>query len=133
LQAGVTEGQKLINAKIANIGTPVNGWLLQTGSGTYGTDYLLRAAVAKYGLGGNAAEEAFYPVAETDSNGKILTGGTNYTIHFTPAQIPPVNPKGFWSITIYNSTQRLVPNPMGSSREQPIDCSCRRSAHTRIE
>jgi hypothetical protein len=37
LQAGVTEGEKLVNAKVANIGTPVNGWLLQTGSGTYGT------------------------------------------------------------------------------------------------
>jgi len=112
LQTGVTEGEKLINGKIANIGTSVNGWLLQTGSGTYGTNYLLRAAVAKYGLGGNAAEEAFYPVAETDSNGSILTGGTNYTIHFKPSQIPPANPKGFWSITMYNSTQRLLPNPI---------------------
>jgi len=73
LQAGIAEGEKLINAKIANIGTPVNGWLLQTGSGTYGNDYLLRADIAKYGLGGNAAEEAFYPVALTDSNGKNLT------------------------------------------------------------
>jgi len=111
-QAGITEGEKLINAKIANIGTPVNGWLLQTGSGTYGNDYLLRAAIAKYGLGGNAAEEAFYPVGLTDSNGKNLTGGVNYTIHFKPSQIPPVNPKGFWSITMYNSTQRLVSNPI---------------------
>jgi len=112
LQAGITEGEKLINAKIANIGTPVNGWLVQTGSGTYGTDYLLRAAVAKYGLGANAAEEAFYPIALTDSTGKNLTGGVNYTIHFKPSQIPPVNKLGFWSITMYNSTQRLVPNPI---------------------
>jgi hypothetical protein len=99
LQTGITEGEKLINTKIANLGTPKNGWLL-------------RAAIAKYVLGGNAAEEAFYPVAEADSSGKILTGGTNYTIHFNPSQIPPVNPLGFWSITMYNSTQRLVPNPI---------------------
>jgi len=112
LQSGIAEGEKLINTKIANIGTPVNGWLLQTGSGTYGNDYLLRAAIAKYGLGGNAAEEAFYPVAITDSSGKNLTGGVNYTIHFKPSQIPPVNKLGFWSITMYNSTQRLVPNPI---------------------
>jgi hypothetical protein len=112
LQAGITEGEKLINAKITNIGTTVNGWLIQTGSGTYGTDYLLRAAVAKYGLGANAAEEAFYPVGMTDSSGKNLTGGVNYTIHFKPSQIPPVNKLGFWSITMYNSTQRLVPNPI---------------------
>jgi hypothetical protein len=112
LQAGVTEGEKLINTKVANIGSPLNGWLIQTGSGTYGNDYLLRAAVAKYGLGGNAAEEAFYPVAMTDSSGKNLTGGVNYTIHFKPSQIPPVNKLGFWSITMYNSTQCLVPNPI---------------------
>ena len=48
----------------------------------------------------------------TDSSGKNLTGGVNYTIHFKPSQIPPVNKLGFWSITMYNSTQRLVPNPI---------------------
>ena len=68
--------------------------------------------VAKYGLGGNAAEEAFYPITFTDANGTALTGGTNYIIHFKPSQIPPVSPKGFWSITAYNSTQRLIPNPI---------------------
>ena len=31
-------------------------------------------------------------------------------MHFKPGQIPQV--KGFWSITAYNSTQRLVPNPI---------------------
>jgi hypothetical protein len=72
----------------------------------------LCAAVAKYGLGGNGAEEAFYLGGFTDANGKPLMGGSTYLIHFTPAQIPPVNPKGFWCITAYNSTQRLVPNPL---------------------
>jgi hypothetical protein len=106
------KGEKLINAKIANFGVNMNGWTTNLGVGTYGTDYLLRAAVARYGLGGNAAEEAFYLASFADANGKPLTGGANYTIHFTPAQIPPVNPGGFWSITAYNSTQRLVPNPI---------------------
>ena len=67
-------------------------------------------APAKAGLGANAAIEALYPVAFTDANGKTLTGGTNYIMHFKPGQIPQV--KGFWSITAYNSTQRLVPNPI---------------------
>jgi hypothetical protein len=112
LQTGITEGENLIDAKIANVGTNVNGWLVQTEGGTYGTQYLLRAAVAKHGLGANAAEEALYPVAFTDVNGSILTGANNYTIHFKPGQIPPVSPLGFWSITMYNSTQRLVANPI---------------------
>jgi hypothetical protein len=101
-----------MNAKFTNLGTSVNGWLLNLSPGTYGTQYLLRAAIAKYGLGGNAAEEAFYPVAETDSNGRALTGGTNYTMHFKSSQIPPVSTVGFWSITAYNSTERLIPNPI---------------------
>jgi hypothetical protein len=112
LQAGITEGEKLINAKIANLGPGVNGWFIQTNAGTYGTSYLLRAAVAKYGLGGNAAEEAFYPITFTDGSGAALKGGTNYVIHFKPGQLPPVQPVGFWSVTAYNSTQRLIPNPI---------------------
>jgi hypothetical protein len=90
----------------------VNGWLWSSGVGSYGTEYILPADTAKYGLGANTAEGAFYPVAMTDSSGKNLTGGVNYPIHFKPSQIPPVNKLGFWSITMYNSTQRLVPNPI---------------------
>jgi hypothetical protein len=56
--------------------------------------------------------ESLYPWALTDANGKTLTGGSKYLIQFKPAQIPPVNKLGFWSITAYNSTQRLVPNPI---------------------
>jgi len=107
LQAGIAEGENLINAKIANVGTFMNGWLVQPDYGIYGTNYLLRAATAKAGLGANAVIEALYPVAFTDASGKTLTGGTNYVMHFKPGQTPGV--KGFWSITAYNSTQRLVP------------------------
>ena len=112
LETGVTEGQKLINTKIANIGTNVNGWLVQTNVGTYGTNYLLRAATASVGLGSNTAEESLYPITFTDVNESTLTGANNYTIHFDPGQIPPVSPLGFWSVTIYNNTQGLVANPI---------------------
>jgi hypothetical protein len=73
---------------------------------------MLVRLIGRYGLGANAAEEALYMPAFIDANGTTLKGGTNYVIHFTPAQIPPVNPGGFWSITAYNSTQRLMPNPI---------------------
>jgi hypothetical protein len=92
LHTGITEGEKLIDARFANLATSVNGWLINLSPGTYGTNYLLRAVTAKfgmggsaayapagvaeYGLGGNAAEEALYPVALTDSSGNTLTGGT---------------------------------------------------------
>jgi len=101
LQTGITEGQKLINAKEANLGTSVNGWLVNGAAGVYGTDYLSRAAITQLGIGANVVQEALYPAIFTDSEGKPLSGTNNYTIHFDPAKTPPVD--AFWSITMYNN------------------------------
>jgi hypothetical protein len=110
LQTGITEGQKAIDAEVANAGTNINGWRYAIPTGDYGTDYLFRAAVTQIGLGANIAQESLYPVAFTDSQGKPLTGTNNYTIHFNPGQTPPV--KGFWSITMYNNKSLFVNNPI---------------------
>src|SRR5215207_2518320 len=69
LQTGITEGEKLIAAQVPNLGTEVNGWRVSP-AGLYGLDYLFRAAVTKLGLGANIAQEALYPPAFTDSEGK---------------------------------------------------------------
>ena len=110
LQTGITEGQKMIDAKVANLGTNVNGWLVDAAAGVYGTDYLFRAAITQYGLGANIAQEALYPFTFTDLEGKPLTGANNYTIHFNAGQTPPV--KAFWSITMYNNKSLFVDNPI---------------------
>lgn len=110
LQTGITEGQKMIDAEVANTGTNVNGWRYAIPTGDYGTDYLFRAAVTQLGLGANIAQEALYPVTFTDSQGKPLTGANNYIIHFNPGQTPPVN--AFWSITTYNNKSLFVDNPI---------------------
>jgi len=120
LEKGIANGEQLIDEQVQNIGTVVNGWsipglILKDGKGkfefgNYGTDYLLRAAVAKFGLFANSAEEAVYPTAFTDSQGQNLTGTHNYIIHFDKGQLPPV--KAFWSLTIYNNKSYLVDNPI---------------------
>ena len=81
LQTGITEGEKLIAPQIPNLGTEVNGWRV-TPAGVYGVDYLFRAAVTKLGIGANIAQEALYPPAFTDSEGKPLSGNSSYVIHF---------------------------------------------------
>jgi hypothetical protein len=110
LQTGITESQKMIDAKVANVGTKNNGWLVFAQAGDYGTDYLFRAAITQAGLGANIAQEALYPATFTDIEGKPLTGANNYTIHFNPGQTPPV--KAFWSITMYNNKSLFVDNPI---------------------
>ena len=110
LQNGITEGQKLIDAQVANFGTLENGWLVNTAAGVYGTNYLFRAAVTQFGLGANIAQEALYPATFTDSTGKPLSGNSSYLIHFEPGQTPPVD--GFWSISMYNDKNLFVDNPL---------------------
>jgi hypothetical protein len=109
LQTGITEGEKLIAAKVPNLGTEVNGWRVSP-AGLYGLDYLFRAAVTKLGLGANIAQEALYPPAFTDSQGKPLSGNSSYVIHFDPGQQPPVD--AFWSISMYNNASYFVDNPI---------------------
>ena len=110
LQTGITEGQKMIDARVAVFGTVVNGWLTNAQAGFYGSDYLFRAAVTQFGLGANIGQEAFYPSTFTDSLGKPLSGNSSYLIHFEPGQTPPVD--GFWSISMYNDKNIFVDNPI---------------------
>jgi hypothetical protein len=120
LENGIVDGEKIINARLQVLGADVNGWditgMVANGSnttidvGNYGTDYLMRAAIAKYGLFANSPEEAVYPVAFTDSQGQNLTGANKYVIHFDKGQTPPVN--AFWSLTMYNNASYLADNPI---------------------
>jgi DNA sulfur modification protein DndE len=99
-----------------------NGWIVSTGSGHYGTDYLQRALVAYIGVGGNLPDDAFYPIARFDGDGKLLNSASRYAMHFTKADIPPIHPQGFWSLTIYDKEYFLAPNAINrnelSSRDK---------------
>jgi len=89
----------------------VDGWgMMGSPIGTYGTDYLKRAYVAYFGLGANVVEDAVYPSARAQSDGKPFDSGAKYTIHFTKAQLPPA--RAFWSLTLYNDKQFLAANPI---------------------
>jgi hypothetical protein len=88
-----------------------NGWMVSTASGHYDTDYLQRALVAYIGVGGNLPADAFYPIARFDGDGKVLNGASRYVMHFTKSDIPPIQPQGFWSLTMYDKEYFLTPNP----------------------
>jgi hypothetical protein len=89
----------------------VNGWnLIKNSVGTYGTDYVSRAIVAYGGLGANQREDATYPSAAVDSDGKPLSGANNYVIHFNKGETPPA--KAFWSLTMYDPEGYMVANPI---------------------
>jgi hypothetical protein len=87
------------------------GWLLPASNiGDYGTDYRFRAIIAVVGLGANTPDEAIYPTGITDSTGALFDGANAYRLTFAPGDEPPA--KYFWSVTMYDSSAYLVPNPI---------------------
>ncbi|HYZ42208.1 MAG TPA: DUF1254 domain-containing protein, partial [Stellaceae bacterium] len=90
--------------------TQQNGWSVDLTAGDYGSDYLHRAAIARFGLGANIAADAIYPSTAIDGAGEPLVGAKNYVIHFPPGATPPV--RGFWSLTVYDRDGFLVANPI---------------------
>ena len=108
---GAREGQaKIIAEGNRPHGKVINGWEFMTNIGRYDTDYLWRALVAMIGLGANLPEDAIYPRATTDADDQPLNGTNRYEITFAKGQLPPVN--AFWSITIYDSRQSFIKNPI---------------------
>ncbi len=108
IEAGVAAGVKAMRETVR--GKVVNGWQIALDMGRYGTKYTYRAGWTFFGVGGNLPEDAVYPFAELDGDGKRFNGANNYTLHFTKAEIPPVD--AFWSLTMYDDDAYLVANPI---------------------
>lgn len=86
-----------------------HGWAVTKPEiGNFGTDYLYRAGVAYVGLVANTPDQALYYPGMLDSRFRPLKGKQSYVIHFAPGQTPPTDPGGFWSLTVYDSTGKLV-------------------------
>ena len=89
----------------------VNGWLLPLNLGRYGTDYNTRAFVAYVGLGALWCDDAVYPSAFVDGDGKPLDGARAYRLHFEKDGLFPSH-SGVWSISVYRENF-YVHNPIG--------------------
>jgi hypothetical protein len=116
IRAGVAAARETMTTKASHSGQKVHGWSSSDVFGTrewYGADYLLRAAAAMAGWGGNDVIEAIYPTAREDASGEPLNGAHRYQLTFpTP---PPA--KAFWSVTMYDTSYDgtagyLVENPI---------------------
>jgi hypothetical protein len=116
LKAGVDAAREAISAKVGDLGERVNGWNATTALGSrefFNGDYLLRAAGAMAGWGGNDMVEAYYPLTHEDSEGRPLDGAHRYRLTF---QAPPPT-RAFWSVTMYDTSYDgvagfLVDNPI---------------------
>jgi len=111
LNAAPATAKALMIWKFPRIGEQVNQWSMNTECvGTYGTSYVKRAVIAKFGLGSNVPQDSLYPLAFNDADGKPLDGNNSYVLHFDKANLPPV--QAFWSLTLYDAEGFPVANPL---------------------
>jgi hypothetical protein len=112
LRDGVAEGAREVSSDLASsyakIAPRHNGWLVSR-TGSYGTDYALRAVVDKIGLGAPRSKLAIYPFTVTDSALRPLEGQNRYVAHFAARDLP-FPARAFWSLTLYDSRGFFVPN-----------------------
>jgi hypothetical protein len=89
-----------------------NGWALPVAVRTHwGDDVLTRARVARNLIGALGIDEAMYPTAEVDDQGRPLHGAQAYELKFAPGGGPRVG--AFWSLTMYRRSDCLfVANPI---------------------
>ncbi len=115
---------KIVNWQNTNIAKQVNwesnGWVTSVSKKTakYGTDYLMRAYYSYAGFGANSVDQAIYSLSFTDSAGKRYKSSKTYMVHFPAGQLPPVNKKGFWSLTLYNGSSFFAYNSALSKDQQ---------------
>lgn len=108
LVRAIAEGDALLDRKIYEAGSSRNGWWLVRDIGTYGSNYIIRALVARHGIWANVPEESLYFIARTDAEGKLLHGSHRYRLRFAPGATPPV--AAFWSISYYDEHGRIMSN-----------------------
>lgn len=98
-----------ILSQLSQRGNIVNGWSSSQGDiGTYGNNYLQRAAIARIGLAANPTVDAVYIGSLHDADQQKLDGAHSYVIHFDRNEIPPAH--AFWSITAYDREGFMMPN-----------------------
>ena len=116
LVRAATDGRKLLQEVIASgeLGKRVNNWNIppkDMGRAGLDDDFLLRASLQSMGgIIANDPAEAVYINTTKDASGQTLDGTKRYTMRFPPGQLPQVN--AFWSITMYDPTYNLTPNPI---------------------
>jgi len=83
------------------------GWAIPlTVRTSWGHDYLKRARVARNFIGALGIDEAMYPTAEVDVEGRPLDGAHAYELRLPSAAALEVD--AFWSLTMYRRSDCLL-------------------------
>lgn len=108
VQRGIDDATAIVTRAASGFGERAGGWSMNLAGARFGSDWLLRAAVAKDQIYVTLPEEAIYPIARNAADGTSLDGRRAYRLHMDAS--PPV--RAFWSITLYDDKGAMAANPI---------------------
>jgi len=113
IHAGIAQAHADVRA--AGRGRTIDGWTYGSRhAGSFGDDYLSRAASALTGLGAPLSPDEVDVSCAVDADRRPLHGAQRYTLTFTADRLPPT--RSFWSLSVYEVTPggrtRFVDNPI---------------------
>ncbi len=103
-------GAQIVDSTWKSLPT-IDGWRYTMAGGRAGHDFALRAAMTKFVVGAQLAEEVVYPNAAVDDKGEPLNGANRYVLHFDKDRIPPA--LQFWNLSLYGDDMYFVDNDFG--------------------
>lgn len=113
LLRAMEQGNAVMKWKVKYRGTQYSTRWNNLHEGTYGHDYLDRAAGALEGLFVHDREEAVYFSTYESADARFLDGSKQYRLHFDSDELPLLKTNGFWSLTMYGLDFQLVKNSIG--------------------
>jgi hypothetical protein len=109
---GARDAQTAIDALLSSRPTH-GGWRLPDPHAGHSEGPLVeRAATQLTQMGLLPLTEAVYYFAYTDADGRQLRGTSGATLTFGADALPPHEPLGFWSLTVYDERSLLVANEL---------------------
>lgn len=110
LKRALEDVKDIMTWKVKYRGTPYATRWNNLHEGTYGYHFINRAEGALEGLLVHDREEGIYFSTYEDGTGQLLDGSAKYVLHFEKDEIPLLQEKGFWSLTMYGTNFQLVDN-----------------------
>lgn len=110
LKRALADVKDIMTWKVKYRGTPYATRWNNLHEGSYGFHFINRAEGALEGLLVHDREEGVYFSTYEDGDANLLDGTQQYVLHFEKDQLPQLQDKGFWSLTMYGTNFQLVEN-----------------------
>ena len=121
VEEGIGEATRMLDATLT-AWPRQDGWMLPDPRlGLPNPDVLKSAAFQQFQIGSNDISESAYYFTDTDAAGQLLdgSGGAVHVLRFPGDRLPPGEPGGYWSLTMYDEHSLLVANPIDRYATRP--------------